>query len=181
MNPTLLKGEELNLFTGLKTEGTKLKEKILLALFSWYAPKEIGVLLNLRLCEIWGEERRDLKETLLDSKLFALGALLVQDKWNENDFFGNILTEEEFEGLFQRVFRSCRLKRIRKRARPTVRRRGHRDGGRKEKCRSFDQSRRPEKLLEPLELILQEEVQEEQRILQFKLKIKLRLELEFIA
>lgn len=181
MNPTLLKGEELNLFTSLGSNGVKLKDKVVLAMLSWYLPKEIGCLLNLRLEEIWGNERLDLKETLLDSKFYALGTILVQDLWNDNDFYGNILESNYLKRLVFKYFHSLHLKRVRKRARLTVRRRGHRDGGRKEKCRSFDKTRKKERPLEPVSVLLEEESLLNFKIVQLRSKIEMRWELENIS
>jgi hypothetical protein len=68
-----------------------LNEKILLGLIQWYMPDEIRVLTSLWLDEHWGSEHKTEKSDLLSSKLAALGFLLEQDRWNERDFFGNIL------------------------------------------------------------------------------------------
>jgi len=174
MNPTLLKGEELNLFSSVKKDGLRLTDKVFLAVLSWYLPKEIGSLLNLRLEEVWGQERLDLKALLLDSKFTCLGTLLVCDLWNGFDFYGNYLSEKSniFKKLCRKYFSILSFKRLRRKARPLVRRRGHRDGGRKEKCRPFDKNRKAERPVVPISEFL-----EEQSILFFKIE-SLRQEIE---
>lgn len=69
----------------------RLNEKILLAILSWYMPDEIKYLINLKLREIWGKDLQEVREVLLTSKELALGWLLVQNRWGNKDFFGNIL------------------------------------------------------------------------------------------
>lgn len=84
---------------GLKIPHLNLKEKILFATFSWFMPKELGCLVNLWLEENWGGDQLEIKAVLLNSKETALGYLLVSDRWNERDFFGNILIKENMKKL----------------------------------------------------------------------------------
>lgn len=72
----------------------KLKDKYVLALLSWYLPEEIGILIRLSLEENWGVESAEVGTIVLNSKEFALAWFIIQDRFNENDFFGNYLTEE---------------------------------------------------------------------------------------
>lgn len=127
MNPTLQleKGWELNHFNFKRH--LKLKEKLILGILLWYLPDEIRVLGQLELERIWGGERKEWKAMLTTSKLVALGLLLEQDAFNDNDLWGNILTEK-----FLRRILLCfpdDLKKKRRRAHPPQRRRGHRDSG----------------------------------------------------
>jgi hypothetical protein len=79
----------------------KLKEKILLGVLLWYFPEEIKSTVWLWLDEHWGPNEREVKEVLLTSKSWALGYILVQDKWSDNDFFGNILVKSTIKFLLR--------------------------------------------------------------------------------
>jgi hypothetical protein len=59
-------------------------------------PDEVRVILQLQLMEHkhWDVVDFDLGEILLSSKSYALGFVLVQEWWNESDFFGNVLDRE---------------------------------------------------------------------------------------
>lgn len=103
-----------------------LKEKILLALLQWYFPEELSVQINLWLEEHWGPEHKDEKSVLNSSKSTALGWLLVQERWNEHDFFGNILKEENVRNILK--FKYLRSS-FRRAPRRTIRRRGYNDKG----------------------------------------------------
>lgn len=94
--------------------GTRLlKPKIGLAILHWYFPEEIRCLVHLWLWDNWGGESRELREILLTSKDFALSWLILQDRWNGNDFFGNIVrdTSKFWEGT---KFALISRKRVRK-------------------------------------------------------------------
>jgi hypothetical protein len=55
-------------------------------------PDEIGILIRLNLEELeWPAEKFLEKELLLTSKDVMLGYLILQERWNGNDFFGNVL------------------------------------------------------------------------------------------
>lgn len=72
----------------------KLKEKIVIAILSWFCSEGIRYSLNLWLEANWGAERKEVKEILLHSKQSALGWLFIQEDFNDNDFFGNYLRKE---------------------------------------------------------------------------------------
>lgn len=114
---------ELNGFI-LKTR--KLKDKIVLGIMHWYMPLELKVIVNLWLEENWGPELKEVKEVLLTSKEMALGWILVQEFWNNNDFFGNIACASRLE-------RICRLMSLPKKRTSQPRkktfRRGYNDKG----------------------------------------------------
>lgn len=103
-----------------------LEDKILLALLSWYVPRNVRFLLILWLDANWGPDFREVKEVILNNKEWALGWLQIQERWNGNDFFGNVLTKNF-------VRRACTASGFRKVSTKKVRRytgwsRGHRDG-----------------------------------------------------
>lgn len=79
----------------------KLKEKILLGVLLWYFPEEIKSTIWLWLDEHWGPNEKEVKEVILTSKSWALGYLLVQDKWSDRDFFGNILSRNTIKFLLR--------------------------------------------------------------------------------
>jgi hypothetical protein len=91
-NPTKFLDDYLNDF--YSPISLKLNEKIILGVLHWYFPEEIKFLFNLWLDENWGGEFKEIKAQLLHSKDFALGYLLVSDRFNEFDFFGNLLTQK---------------------------------------------------------------------------------------
>lgn len=110
---------------GLVVPNLNLTEKILLGVFHWYMPRELGCLINLWLEENWGGEFKEIKAVLLNSLDTALGYLLVSDRWNDRDFYGNILKKNNV-----RKFSRIRV-RYRKTSRPKrkVWRRGYNDKG----------------------------------------------------
>lgn len=125
VNPTLpRRSEELNFFR-FRGKQLKLMEKLFLGIILWYCPPEIRILGFLELERVWGEEKREWLATLTTSKLFALGTLLEQDKYNDNDLEGNFFKEEYFRALIQKLPNSLRKRNSK--ARELVRRRGHRD------------------------------------------------------
>lgn len=83
-------------FNTLRTKRKlKLNEKILIGVLHWYFPIELRFIFNLWLEESWGADHKEIKEVILISKEMALGYLLVQDRWNNHDFFGNILCKSQ--------------------------------------------------------------------------------------
>ena len=76
-------------FTRFRVPEMKLNELITFAVFSWYCPEELKFLIQFWLIENWSTEHREILDILLTSKEVALGYLLVQDRFNESDFFGN--------------------------------------------------------------------------------------------
>jgi hypothetical protein len=93
---------------------------------SWYFPEEIGVLVRLNLEETWGDERQEVGEALLTSKAFALAWLIIQEDFNENDFFGNYLSPAKVKQLLRFLeFKRVSTKKV---ERYTGYCRGHRDG-----------------------------------------------------
>jgi hypothetical protein len=73
------------------------KEILLLACLHWYFPNEIKFQINLFLEEVWPREEYLAKELMLSSKKTMIGYMIIQDKFSENDFFGNILKKENLE------------------------------------------------------------------------------------
>jgi len=71
----------------------KLKNKLILALLSWYVNDVVGFLIRINLEENWGEQLKEVGQIVLTSKEFALTWFIIQDEFNENDFFGNYLCE----------------------------------------------------------------------------------------
>jgi hypothetical protein len=69
----------------------KTKDLIGLAVMSWYMTDEIRFLLQLELNSVWPADSKEVGEVLLTSKKFMLAWLIIQDQWNERDFFGNVL------------------------------------------------------------------------------------------
>jgi hypothetical protein len=66
----------------------------MMGVLHWYFPEEIRCLVNLALSENWGGDFEEIKEVLLTSKETALAYLIIQDRFNEYDFYGNLLTEK---------------------------------------------------------------------------------------
>lgn len=99
----------------VKPQSFKLKEKIMLAVLHWYCSDEIRFSLNMFLEEHWGRERLELKAVLLSSKRNTLAWLVIQEDFNEHDFFGNYLTKNSFTTFFKLKFREERKKRSLKR------------------------------------------------------------------
>lgn len=69
----------------------ELNSKICLGILSWFVPEEIHFQLLLFLDTCWGPELQEVKEVLLTSRDSALAWLQIQDRWNANDFYGNVL------------------------------------------------------------------------------------------
>lgn len=151
----------------------KLNEKILLGVIHWYMPEELRVLTNLWLSKSWGGEFEEVRDVLLHSKDYALTYLLVSDRWNERDFFGNVLKENNLKNILRFYVRKIKKSPVKRK----VWRRGYQDHG----------SLRPQHLPEPVfdyrkllsveELILREDLKRQKRIL-LENEINLRLEYE---
>lgn len=88
----------------------KLKELRLISIMSWYISPEIRYHLNLFLDEIWTKQLETYseeqalslkleKELMLSSKQNCLGYILLQDEFNEFDFFGNILNLDNIKSF----------------------------------------------------------------------------------
>lgn len=101
--------------TFTKPSSFKLKEKIMLGILHWYCSDEIRFSINILLEENWGRERIELKAVLLSSKRNALAWLIIQDEFNEFDFFGNLLKKNQFNNFFNLKFKIERKKRNLKR------------------------------------------------------------------
>ena len=81
---------------GIEFKARTIKEKILLGIFQWFTEPELRCLINLWLEENWGGESKEIMKIINNSKDTALGYLLVSNKWNDRDFFGNFLKNENF-------------------------------------------------------------------------------------
>lgn len=96
--------------------GTRRRQDlIVLAIFSWYFPEEIRILFQLDLAEHWEkcDKFYEVKEILLTSKEFALSWLILQDQWNEFDFFGNVLRKKHIDVVLGRIsFKKIKLNRV---------------------------------------------------------------------
>lgn len=151
-------------------------EKILLGLYQWYCPREIGCLINLYLEEHWGAEFLELKACLLTSKELALGAILESDQWSDRDFHGNILKEKHWKFFYQSYLR----RKPSKGPKRLIRRRGYNDHGSLRLPHESEPSYDSKDFLSVVQL-------EERRALQrqvisdFRKKVILRLELEGIV
>jgi hypothetical protein len=77
--------------TRLRIPTRKAKNLIGLAVMSWYMSEEIRTLLQLELRSVWPADYYEVGEVLLTSKEYMLAWLIIQDQWNEFDFFGNVL------------------------------------------------------------------------------------------
>jgi hypothetical protein len=88
-------------------------------------PEELRFTTNLWLEEHWGGEHKEVKTVVLTSKASALGYLLVQEKWGDNDFFGNILQKS----LLRNILKMNLKYRTVKRPKEKIRKRGYNDKG----------------------------------------------------
>lgn len=97
-SPTLYSGPFVDFDpTKIIFRSRKMSDLIGLAIFSWYAPEEIRILIQLALEEFtWASDKfnYDVKEILLTSKEYSLAWLVLQDCWNEYDFYGNIINRK---------------------------------------------------------------------------------------
>lgn len=110
---------------GLYLPNLNIEEKILLGVLQWYMPEDLSVLMNLWLEEHWGGEFKEIRDVLLSSKDTALGYILVSDRWNERDFYGNVLKKERVRKILRYRFR----KRVTRKPTKKVWRRGYNDKG----------------------------------------------------
>lgn len=103
-----------------------LNDKIILSVLSWWMPEEISFLLRLELESSWGGEFKEIHAVASISKQHALGVLIVSNRWNDRDFFGNILNLNRIKKFISRI----RLRRKSK-SKPKTRvfRRGYNDKG----------------------------------------------------
>lgn len=118
-----------------------------LALMSWYMTDEVRFLLQLQLLETRLSVPYGLMEILLNSKEYALSWLILQEKWNERDFFGNVLDRKLariWEGTHWFRFSDRKVKRYT----------GY--------CRGYQESNRRAPSSLPLELRAKLTVQEEE-------------------
>lgn len=81
--------------TNFRVPTNKLNHKILLGIIQWYLPSELRFLFNLWLEENWGPELLEVKAACLASKDLALAFLLTNDRWNDDDFFGNVINNNK--------------------------------------------------------------------------------------
>lgn len=66
-------------------------ELFVLTILSWYLPEWIAILLQEQLRESWTTEKSELKSAMLSSKEMMLSTLQIQEYYNGNDLFGNLL------------------------------------------------------------------------------------------
>lgn len=97
-----------------KPEKFSLKEKMMLGILHWYFSKEIRFSINLWLERHWGQERKEVKEVLLNSKRTALGWLKIQTDFNDSDFYGNYLKQNNFSAFFRLKFQSDRKRKVKR-------------------------------------------------------------------
>lgn len=157
-----------NLFCG---RNLKLDEKIILGVLHWYFHDEIRFVFNLWLEENWGADFVEIRDVILDSKETALGYLLINDRWNNHDFFGNILVQKRI-GCLLTNFKWKPLRNTSKTKRYTGYCRGYRESGRVSLHQPEKAIRK--KLLTVSEVLEREEIQKqkyESLILQIKEKL----------
>lgn len=99
---------------------------VLLAIFSWYAPEEIGILLRLNLERFSTSSEFWFLAIMLESKGSMLNFLTETRLWSTRDFFGNILNERRLKSLKYYLSPLCESK---KRPKRVIRHRGYRDKG----------------------------------------------------
>jgi hypothetical protein len=156
----------------------RITDKILLGVLHWYFPAELRCLFNLWLEQHWGLEFKEVKDILLTSKKTSLGYLLVQDRWNNSDFYGNVLvtrrpTKNQSPYSIVSMFT---FKKQSKNIRKTRRKRGYDDKGFLSPPHSAEKRFFGRKLpITPVEL-LQEESLQAQKFESLLNKIQLRLE-----
>lgn len=103
-NPTQDEEEPLLPMRELRYSKTlSLNEKILLLLSTWYCEENIAFQIRQDFEQHWGKEQREIYEIIISSKLLALGWLKSQDRWNEHDFFGNIMKKKQTEILIRKI------------------------------------------------------------------------------
>lgn len=102
--------------TSLANLPRRKTDLIVLALLSWYCSEEIGFLLRLQIEEEWRDkDSEEVKDVVLNSKEYCLAYLILQDRWGDRDFFGNILTKKRLERIWYRLsFKKVSHKRVKK-------------------------------------------------------------------
>lgn len=97
-------------FTHLHMKIRKRQDFQRAAILSWYFPKNVRILFQLDLKDLW--DRQDPyypdKEVLLSSKKFCLAWIISESGWSESTLFGNILNKR----LVQRISDSIFFKRM---------------------------------------------------------------------
>lgn len=83
----------------------KYQDLVRLAILSWYFPEELRCLFQLCLEEHWSEldDFSVEKEILLVSKDVCLAWCILQENWNNNDFFGNIISEKAIDLALKQI------------------------------------------------------------------------------
>lgn len=114
------------------------RDKFVLAIFMWYMPEWASFLLKIQLEEEWTDDKSELASAMLTSKELMLSTLQIQEFYNGNDLFGNILN---IKGTtLKKIGRYFRIRKPDSRPPKAVqRKRGYTDKG----------SRRPEHQPEP--------------------------------
>lgn len=98
-----------------------------LSIFSWYIPREFGILLREEITQIISHrEELDFIQLLLEAKPRMLLYLVMTTKWHTRDFFGNVLNEKI---LRQSMMLLGCLYESKKKPKRTEYRRGYRDKG----------------------------------------------------
>jgi len=123
-SPKWLRADFVNL---IALKSRKIEDLVLLSLFSYYIPEEVGVLLRLALQEYCDKNPEVFwLHFLLQGKGLMYNFLCMTNLWSTRDFFGNILTKKrskKFLNLFSFVFKT------RKKPKRVLRHRGYRDKG----------------------------------------------------
>lgn len=100
---------------------------MMLCIFSWYCPPDLGVLIRLEVEEVISKwENSDEIRALLHSKTLMLMFFRLTNKWSTRDFWGNIICEKNLKLIWILV---RPVMKPRSTPRKTVRRRGYRDKG----------------------------------------------------
>lgn len=109
-----------------------LDNKLRLAILHWYMPEEVRWLINLWLTDHWGNDFKEVKSVILTSKNHTLGWLLIQERWSDRDFFGNVLCKGAMSWFSCSGPRTTvRFKSKTGRVKKAQRHRGYRDKGSK--------------------------------------------------
>lgn len=107
---------------------TKLDDLIRLGIFSWYVPREIGILLRMDIelkAKKLSPEDRSLISQFLDSKERMLVFLQETHLWHTREFFGNLLSKKHSLDRF------LNLSPLRRKLKRAQRKRGYNDHGSK--------------------------------------------------
>lgn len=118
---------EPNFENSLVLKTRKLDDLVLLTLFSYYVPEELGVLLRLELQEVADRNPEvEILHFLLQGKGLMFCYLCDTNLWSTRDFFGNILNEKKLKRI--QTFFAYRFK-TKRRPKRVQRHRGYRDKG----------------------------------------------------